>query len=264
MRDVVRLAGVPASRVRSLTRAGLVEPRRGRRGEWRFDFRDLAFLRRVADLPAAAVSPRRLRRALVRLRAWLPAERDLRELGLATAEGELVVREAGRLWNPDSGQCVFDFSRPERPAVVPLMAPDSEPGEAERWYRLGCELERSDPERARHAYERALELDADLADAHINLGCLEHEAGRLDRAEAHYRAALAQRPDDPTAHFDLAMVLESSGRRAEARHAFERCLACDADNAEAHYGLARICEALGDDEGVIRHLVAYRRLCRDE
>jgi len=269
IREVARLAGVPAARVRSLARAGLVEPRRGARGEWRFDFRDLAFLRRVADLPATGVSPRRLRRALVRLRAWLPPERDLRELGLATAEGELVVREAGRLWNPDSGQCVFDFRERRQPAVVSLdvlrpVEPDPEPSEAERWYRLGCELERADLPRAHHAYARAVALDPAHADARINLGCLEHEAGALEAAEAQYRAALAQRPDDATAGFDLAVVLEDRGRLDEAREAYLGCLESDPDYAEAHYNLARVCEALGDDEGVVRHLVCYRRLTREE
>jgi len=271
VREVAELLGVPAARVRSLARAGLVQPGRGTGGELRFGFRELAFLRRVRDLPEGRVTQRRLRRALSRLRAALPPERDLCELGLATAAGELVVRETGRLWSAESGQMVFDFQSTEAPArrVVPLgeRRPEAgdgpEPGDAESWYRLGCDLEESDPARARAAYERALELDAAHADAHVNLGCLEHEAGRLSEAERLYLAALALGEGDVTARFDLAVVLEDQGRDAEARETYLACLARDPDCAEAHFNLARLAERAGRDEELVRHLVAYRKLVRD-
>ena len=271
VREVAQLLGVPVARLRSLARAGLVEPERGARGELRFGFRELAFLRQVRDLPTGRITPRRVRRALVRLRAALPPDRDLCDLGLATAAGELVVRETGWLWSPESGQLVFDFERAERGsgdapgrviALAPRRAQAQPQHDAAAWHRLACELEATDPERARAAYERALALDPGDADAHVNLGCLLHESGELDGAEAHYRAALALRDGDVTARFDLAVVLEDRGRDEEARAAYEGCLADDPTCAEAHYNLARLAECAGDDEAVVRHLVAYRRLMR--
>jgi tetratricopeptide (TPR) repeat protein len=250
--------------VRSLARAGLVEAQRGTRGELRFGFRELAFLRQLRDLRGDRKSVRRAHRALVRLRAALPPDRDLCELGLATAAGELVVRETGRLWSPESGQFVFDFERAparEPAARVRELAP-SEPArehDADAWYHLGCELESAEPERARAAYVRALELAPAHADAHLNLGCLDHEAGRLADAEAHYRAALAVRDGDVTARFDLAVALEDQERQNEAREAYLACLAADPTCAEAHYNLARLCERAGDLAEALRHLIAYRR-----
>src|SRR5262249_30049125 len=101
------------------------------------------------------------------------------------------------------------------------------------------------------------------ADAHVNLGCLEHEHGRLAIAEAHYRAALDARAVDTTAGVNLAVVLEDQGRIDEAGDAYRACLADDSACAEAHYNLARLAETAGDAEAVLRHLVAYRRLVRD-
>jgi tetratricopeptide (TPR) repeat protein len=258
VREVAELTGVPESRVRSLARAGLVEAQRGTRGELRFGFRELAFLRQMRDLRGDRKSAQRLQRALLRLRAALPPERDLRELGLATSAGELVVRDTGRQWSPESGQFVFDFERTSAPARrVRAFAPAQD---ADAWYQLGCELEVADPDRARTAYERALALAPAHAGAHVNLGCLDHEAGRLASAEAHYRAALAARADDATARFDLAVVLEDQQRFDEAREMYEACLAGGDACAETHYNLARLCERAGDQPAALRHLVAYRRL----
>jgi tetratricopeptide (TPR) repeat protein len=132
--------------------------------------------------------------------------------------------------------------------------------DADAWYHLGCELEPTDPERARAAYARAIALAPAHPDAHLNLGCLDHEAGRLADAEAHYRAALTARAGDPTARFDLAVALEDQQRPREARDAYLACIAADPTCAEAHYNLARLCERAGDLAAALRHLLAYRRL----
>jgi tetratricopeptide (TPR) repeat protein len=266
VREAAELAGLSPDRVRRFVRAGLVEARRGRHGQLQLSFRDLAFLRRVRELERARIAPRRVQRALAHLRDRLHAG-DLRGVALAAAEGEVVVREGRTLWSPDSGQYVFDFERnATAPAVVSLEASTQDRRQgmsADAWYRLGCELEGNDRRRAEEAYRLALELDADHADALINLGCLEHEALRFESAEEHYRAALRVRDGDPTALFNLAVILEDQERTSEARAAYEATLAADSACAEAHYNLARLCDRLGDATGVVRHLTAYKRLSGD-
>ena len=230
--EAAALVGWSANRVRRLVRDGVLTPTRGPRGSLRLSFRDVALLR------------------------------QLRDLG-----GEVLVREGARLRSAGSGQYVFDFA-PLRErnvvAFVPRPAAAGAAPSADAWVQRGCELEASDPDGAREAYRAALSADPQHADAHVNLGCLEHEAGQLAEAETHYRAALATRPDHATARFDLAVVLEDLRRDREARAEYEALLAADPACAEAHHNLARLCERLGDRLAALRHWVAFRQLERDE
>ena len=97
----------------------------------------------------------------------------------------------------------------------------------EGWYELACEVEISDPEEAQEAYERAIALDPNHADAHVNLGRLLHEQKAPAAAEKHYRAALNADPEHDTAAFNLGVALEDLGRMREATEAYELALALD-------------------------------------
>jgi tetratricopeptide (TPR) repeat protein len=271
LREVAGLLGLGEGQIRGWVRAGFLEPGRGPRGELRFSFQDLAFLRLVRDLASARVPPRRVRRALDVLKAGLGGGAPLSSLRLAAAGDEVVARREGVVWNAVSGQRLFDFEAEVTPEVVDLAraagAEDAslelaEEMDAADWYELGCELHEREPEAAREAYERALGLEPELADAHVNLGCVLHDAGKLADAESHYRAALALRADDAVAWFDLGVVLEDQERLADAQAAYASSLGCDPACADAHYNLARIHDRLGDTAAALQHLRAYRALVR--
>lgn len=274
LEEVATLLGFSVAQLRGYVRAGVIEPVRrasdGSGDALRFSFQDLVFLRVVKNLSTSRISPRRMRRALRSLRERLPEDQPLSALRILADGGELVVREGGKgVWSALSGQYAFDFGETEPTAEggtvefpdlprsdTPVAIEES----AEGWYVLANELEESDPAQARQAYERALELDPKHADAHVNLGCLEHEVGRLQRAEYHYRAALEARNDHAVAAFNLGVVLEDRRSDREACAAYSRALEADARLADAHYNLARILERLGDSEASLRHLRAYRAL----
>lgn len=159
-----------------------------------------------------------------------------------------------------------------RPTLVEVPPRASEPESetlegsfsAEQWFDLGCELERSSPAEARHAYEQAVALDPDFADAHVNLGRVHHLARELGRAEVEYREAVRLAPGDPTAHFNLGVLLEDRGMREEAVFAYRQAIARDSGHADAHYNLGLLLDSLGRTQEAVQHLMAARKLYRTQ
>src|SRR5262245_3348107 len=163
-RDVARLLGLTVPQISALVRAGCLSPERGPGGELRFSFQDLVLLRAAKDL-IARMPARRVHRALMKLREQLPAGRQLAALRLSADGEEIVVHDGATAWNPESGQAMLDLDvRALATAVAPLArqaadaAGESEGMDAEDWFRVGCDLEPVDTDRALDAYRRALEL----------------------------------------------------------------------------------------------------------
>jgi tetratricopeptide (TPR) repeat protein len=267
VREVSALLGLSPAQIRAYAEKGFLEPERGPRGEMRFGFHDLVLLRTAGELSAANISQRKVQRVLERLREQLPSGRSLTAVRI-TADGDrVIVRDGETVWNPESGQSLFDFSVAEiAAAAAPIIhraareAREDDGTTAEQWFELGCELEMSDANAAKDAYQRAIELDPGHADAHVNLGRILHEQGDAASAEEHYRAATEADPEHETAAFNLGVALEDLGRSDDAIAAYESAIALDPENADAHYNLAGIYEQRGDKQTALRHLKAYRTL----
>ena len=267
-REVARMLDLSVGQVRSYARAGFIHPERGPRGDYRFRFQELVLLRAAKGLAAARIPSRRIARALKKLRERLPSGRALTELRIAAVGDSVVVRDGRTLWDPVSGQTCFDFDvsdLAERVAPLARQAAreafeSDEELTADDWFEMGRELEAAEPEVARQAYERAVQMDPGHGDAHLNLGRLLHEAGLLGEAEAHYRLTLAIRPTDATALFNLGVSLEDLGRPEEAIRAYQDASRSDPEYADAYYNLARLYEKRGNAARALQHLNKYRRL----
>ena len=274
--EVARMLGWSPSTVRSSVRHGYVHPDRGPRGEYLFSFQDLVALRAVKELRDSGLSPRKVATALDRLVESLPEEQTLAGVRIVADGDRVVVEDGDEIWNPESGQRVLDFYRegsggPEVGAPAPLRRrapaeapeatgdPASDPA-ADEWYQVGLELESDDPAEAKAAYRKAIELAPDHVDAHLNLGRLLHEEGRVRTAAECYRQAAALRPTDPTACFNLAVALEDLDRPMEALTAYERAIELDSSYADAYYNIAGIYERLGKRAEATRYLKTYKRL----
>lgn len=292
-REVAAMLGLTPAQVRSYASQAVLQPDRGPRGELRFGFHDLILLRTASELAAAEIPGRKVRRALAALREQLPVGRSLTAVRIAADGDRVVVRDGDAVWNPESGQSLFDFSVSEivekttmlhgAPASAGHGAPASAGGsrrlpaeagapyevdaneagapyDAGYWFDFACDLEESSIEEAKAAYERALQLDPHHADAHVNLGRILHEEGAPAAAEKHYTAALQSDPEHGTAAFNLGVALEDLGRVRDAIDAYKRAIALDPDHADAHYNLAGLYEKRGDRGAAMRHLKACKKL----
>jgi len=262
VQDVERVLRLSRSTIKGLIDGGFVTPERGPRRQYRFSFQDLIILRTARALTQAKVPSRRMRRALEDLRQSLPDTIPLSGLSICAVGERVVVRDGKARWQVDDGQYVLaldvdveggELRVVERPeAATNVITAD--------WFGKGLELETSDPNAARKAYEQAVHDDAELTAAWINLGRLQHEHGQLREAERTYRAAIAAVGQDALLMFNLGVLLEDLGRPADALDAYQVSLSEDPSLADCHYNLARLYESQGQPQHAIRHLGQYRRL----
>ena len=106
------------------------------------------------------------------------------------------------------------------------------------------------------AYEQAIALDPDFADAHYNLGLALKRLGRLDGAIASYRAAIALKPDLHKAYSNLANILRDQGQLAEAEALCRQAIDLKPDYADA---IANLGNVLLDTGRAAEAVQAYER-----
>lgn len=265
VREVAALVGLSPRQVRSLIVGGIVEPSRGARGRYLFTFLDLVLLRGVSDLVSAGVAHGRIRAAVAGLRAQLPGDAAITEARLDAHGRSLVASFGTDAWEPESGQTVLDLDvgtmAGMAAGLVGARPQSPPPGEsATDWYVYADAIEESDPVGAEDAYRRAIALDEQYADAHLNLGRLLHNSGAVSDALAEYQRALEIDPDDATTQFNVGVASQDLGYETEAIGAYERAIALAPQFADPRFNLAAIYEQRGDRPAALRHLRAYREL----
>ena len=280
VREVSAVLGISVARLRPYLKSGLIVPSRDERGQIRFSFQDLLFLRKAEGLVAQRIPPSRIHSALRALAGWIADEAGSRP-GVASVgtlrlvgEGrEVVVDDGERRWLATTGQTVFDFGNDSEcndgAPVTPIAqkgttqeAKQSVPFSLKEAYDRACALEETSPDEAMSAYRGILEQEPHCADAHVNLGRILHEAGDVYAALIHYRAALSIRPQDATAAFNVGVALEDLGASVDAISAYRVAIETDAHNPDAHYNLARLLEQSGKPDLAVRHLLLYRQLLK--
>ena len=264
--EVAGLIGLTHDQVRQYVKRGIVEPKRGGRREYRFSFQDVVLLRAAKGLLDHKVPARKAISALTKLKGRLPEATPLASLRIFADGKDVVVRAEEELWDAESGQGHLDFGAPaaaEASCEVARIA-DRESGDlgdsqelgSHEWYNLGLDYEDVDVQRAKEAYARAIALNPENADAHVNLGRLFQLEGDLKRAKRHYGLALDAAPEHELANYNTGTVFDELDELSMAAQYYHRAPGVP----DAHYNLARIFELRGDEVSSLRHLRTYRQL----
>jgi hypothetical protein len=261
--EVSTLIGLKPHQVRHYVRRELLSPDRGDKGEYRFSFQDVVLLRTAKGLLDSAITPRRALRVLTRLKRQMPGLPSLSSMRILKNGESVVVCSENRYWDAETGQVCFSFESPESVVQVSAilggdLVVTCEAGQmtGDEWYNLGLDLEEADLDKAPEAYRRALELDPENADAHVNAGRLHQLKGNLRHAKRHYETALRLTPEHQLANYNLGTIFDELDELDRARVYYERATGIP----DAHYNLARIAELDGDEISARRHMHRYREL----
>lgn len=259
--QVGQIVGISPAAVRRLVDAGFVRPARGKRREYRFDFRDLIALRMAKALADTRLSTRRISASLKRLRQQLPDAPPLAGLRVVAIGNDVVVMDGASQWRADDGQYLLAFDVSDQQGTVALTAtPGPAAAPVEDWFARGLNLEETDTAEAMDAYEKAVGADACQAGAYANWGRLLHQAGRLSDAETVYRRGATACPGDALLSFNFGVLSEDQERWEDAVTLYQQALAHDPSMSDAHYNLALLYRSLRRPRDAVRHFNAYRRL----
>jgi tetratricopeptide (TPR) repeat protein len=112
------------------------------------------------------------------------------------------------------------------------------PGKARVWFNLGGAYLNTDPDKARNAFQRALELQPHFPEAWYDLGIIEQQKGNWNAALAEYGTAVAQQPDYWPALNNMANTLFALGQQDRALTYLRQTLDLNPDYWPAHYNTA--------------------------
>jgi len=108
--------------------------------------------------------------------------------------------------------------------------------------------------------ERELSLAVKLkptAAAHLELGVVKGQRGKLDEAALEFRQAIRSAAGLSTAHHMLGIVLRRKADHAGALEEFRKAVALNPDDPESQYDLGRELKADGDNAGAIAYRLSH-------
>jgi tetratricopeptide (TPR) repeat protein len=112
------------------------------------------------------------------------------------------------------------------------------PGKPRVWFNLGGAYMSTDPEKARAALLRALELEPHLPQAYYDLGIIEQGRNNWNAALTYYGRAIEQDPTFWQAWNNMGNTLFSMGNRERSIEYFTKTLSLNPDYWAAQYNIA--------------------------
>lgn len=218
-----RLLNVPANEIRGWARIGLIRPVRTVGRLPFFDFQEVSGARRIAELLAAGVTDRELKRGFHALKSMLPGiERPLSQLQILARDSRLLYRDERGLVEPATRQRRFDFDSAEDDTD----GPDGGPGGAADEPDATVKFEAPEPDTpGQHSRRSPSEW--------FDEGCRRLDADDAAAAAECFRMSLMDRPGDAETQFCLAEALYRLGNTEAALERYYAAVECDNQYLEA-------------------------------
>jgi tetratricopeptide (TPR) repeat protein len=130
-----------------------------------------------------------------------------------------------------------------RAATVLTPEKDADRGRARAWLSLGHVLEKSKPDDALAAFEKAALLAPTDPEPHLSAGPLLESANRFADAEREYKRAQALDPHEIEATIGLANVYMRGRRFPDAERALKTLVTAQPESAAVHIQMGRVLAA---------------------
>ncbi len=270
-REASKILRISPARLRHWERIGVLQPSATIDGVPALDFRDLAYIKTVLGLLQCGIPLRQIQKNIALLRKHLPEiEAPLGSLRVwVEGSNRIVLHHGGVLFEP-SGQRVIDFSAqtPTEEREITLLAdflstPEDEvPKTPLDWFEQGCASDASAETygEAISAYQNAIHLDPQFADAHCNLGTVYYNQRRRNEARACYERATQIDPDHVEANYNLGSMLDEESQQEAALRYYKNCMRADPMYADVQLSLALLYEKMGLRRRAKEHWRRYIQL----
>jgi tetratricopeptide (TPR) repeat protein len=106
------------------------------------------------------------------------------------------------------------------------------------------------------AYKKSITIDPNYVEAFINMGNALQDQGKLDKAIEAYNKAILLKPDYADAYINMGLILHDQGKFDEAIEAYNKALTLKPNYAEAYSNMGNVQK----DQGKLNHAIsAYKK-----
>ena len=160
------------------------------------------------------------------------------------------------LWNL-MGVSAAQIGKREDAILAFQKAISIKPDYAEAYNNMGATLkDQGKLDEAIQAYNKAISIKPDYAEANYNVGVTLKEQGKLDEAIQAYIKAISIKPDYAEANYNVGVTLKEQGKLDEAIQAYKKALSIKPDYAEAYNDMG---VTLHDQSKLEEAIEAYKK-----
>jgi|LWDU01.1.fsa_nt_gi tetratricopeptide (TPR) repeat protein len=272
---LAELLRLPLATIRRWQRRGLITPVREVHRLPYFDFREVAWARRLVKLMAAGEKPAIIEKKLMRLAQLVPdVERHMAQLNVIVEGREILLRQGDGLVDAD-GQMRIDFDafdsvgEPETlamPSGSPETAEMNEPPRfelVEMLSQANSLEDEGDLEAAVDVYHAVLACHGPTAEVCFQLAEALYRLGRVDAAAERYFVTIELDEEFVEARANLGCVLLEQRRLDLAVASFRGALDLHPQYPDVHYHLAQALDDLGEKDEAEEHWREFLALAPD-